>query len=168
MLIVIGHLGKFDSTIEQPLTHAKNLEDRLPAYHTSIRFLCLSGRFAEALATCFSLFNDFGEDIPVEVTSEDIHSEILKTQSMLACFPKDALKTLPELTDPMKLWMMKTMSCAMLILYSTKLQLAMFIGCRMTQRSIEFGWCSDSAFGLFSFGHAVMSETNNVDDGCLW
>ena len=168
MLIVIGHLQRFESTIEQPLTHARNFVDRLPAYHASIRFLCLSGRFEEALATCFSILSDLGEDIPLEVTPELIHAEISKTQSMLTSFPKDDLKTLPELTDPTMLWMMKTMSCAMLILYSTKLQLAMFMGCRMTQRSIEDGWCADSAFGLFTFGHAVMGETKNVDEGCLW
>lgn len=63
---------------------------------------------------------------------------------------------------------MKTMSTATLILFATKPELAYLIGCKMIQRSIEHGWCSDSAFGLYAFGQGLISVTEKVDEGYSW
>ena len=168
MLIVTGHITRLESIIEQPLIHARNLEDRLPAYHLSIRFLCLSGRFEEALDTCFSILNDLGEVFPDNVSDETIQTEIENTQMMLAGFPFSNLQSLPQMTNPMMHWMMETMTTAMLILYSTNTKMASFLGCRMSQRSAEHGWCAYASFGLFTFGQSLIGATGNVDEGCAW
>ena len=169
MLLVTGCRDKFDSVIEQPLTCAKNLEDRLPAHHIFVRYLISCGRLEEALATCCSVLSDLGEDIPVEVDSELIQAEIVKTRSMLASFPKNGeLQSLRRLTDSTKIWMMKFMTYVMLMFMNLKESLSMHMGCIMTQRSIEYGWCSDSAIGLYAFGQALISFAKNVDEGCFW
>lgn len=158
----------FQSVIEKPIAGAKNFADRLPASHNFIRFLCVSGRFEEALRTCFSILSEFGEDFPEQVTPDAISSEIEKTGAMLANFPKNDLFSLPSLTDSTRLWMMKTMGTAMLILFSTKPESAPLVGCRMVQSSLTHGWCSDSAFGLYSFGQGLISVPKNVEEGCFW
>ena len=63
---------------------------------------------------------------------------------------------------------MKIMASAMLILFSIKPEFAPLIGCRMTQRSAECGWSSYSAFGLYSFGQALVSLTKDIDEGFFW
>lgn len=88
--------------IQQPLAHARNLEDRLPAYHTSIRFFCLAGRFEDSLDTCFSILREYGEEVSTDVTSDIVEAEILRTESMLSHFPKDNLPSLSMLDDTMK------------------------------------------------------------------
>ena len=169
MLIVTGSLDRFDSVIEQPLAHAKNLEDRLPAYHTFVRYLISCSHLEVAFSTCSSILSDLGENIPVGVDSEIIQAEIAKTQSMLSSFPKNNdFQSLSRLTEPMKIWMMKFMTYVMIMYIATKEELAMHMGCIMTQRSIEYGWCSDSSLGLYLFGQAVISFTENVDEGCFW
>lgn len=168
MLIVTGHINRFESTLRQPLHHARTFEDRLPAYHTSIRFLCISGRFEEALHTCFTILGESGEEFSSEVTAEVVEEEILQTEPLLNSFPKHDMQSLSRVTDPTRYNIMKTMSTATLILFSTKPELAYMIGCRMIKRSIEHGWCSDSAFGLYAFGQGLISQTKKVDEGCLW
>ena len=169
MLIVIGSLDRFDSVIEQPLAHAKNLEDRLPAYHTFIRYLFSCGHWEVAFSTCSSILSDLGEDIPVEVDPEIIQAEIVKTQSMLSSFPKNNdFQSLSRLTEPMKIWMMKFMTCAMYLHLATNEELFMVLGCRMIQSSIRYGWCSDSVLGFCAFGQALITFTDNVDEGYFW
>jgi hypothetical protein len=168
MLIITGNISVFQSVIDQPLAHAKNLEDRLPASHNFVRFLCVTGRFEDALRTCFGLLSEFGEDFPSEVTPGIIHAEIIKTRAVLADFPKNNLLALKRLTDPMRLWMMKIMASTVLILMSIKPESGPLIGCRIAQRSAEQGWCSDSAFGLYSFGHCLLSMMNDVEGGYSW
>ena len=170
MLVVTGSIENFYSIIEQPLAHAKEIEDRLPSSHNFIRFLCLAGRLEEALQTCFSILSEFGEDFPTltEVNSEMILSEVIKTRSLLVDFPKDHLLDLPRLTDPTRLWMMKTMAAAMLILASAKPEVGHFIGCRMIQSSVAYGWCSDSAFGFYAFGQGILNSTKDVDEAWSW
>eukprot|EP00804_Cyclotella_cryptica_P023452 CCRYP_012112-RA/>CCRYP_012112-RA protein AED:0.05 eAED:0.05 QI:1315/1/1/1/0.75/0.55/9/220/927 len=168
MLIITGNTKEFQAIIHKPLTHAKNFEDRLPASHNNFRFLVSFGRFEEALDVCFSILSEFGEEFPTEVTPEIIHAEVLKTELLLADFPKDDLLHLPMLTDPMKCWLLKIMNSAMLVLITTKEEYAALVGCRIAQRSTSCGWSSDSAFGLYAFGQVLISVMNKVDDGSLW
>lgn len=168
MLIITGNTEQFQAIIDKPLAHAKNFEDRLPASHNYVRFLVSLGRFEEALDACFSILREFGEDFPTEVTQEIIQAEVVKTETLLANFPKDDLLHLPQLTDPMKCWLMKIMNSTMLLLFSIKEEYAPLVGCRMAQRSATYGWGCDSAFGLYSFGQALISVMNNVDDGSFW
>ena len=170
MLVVTGNIENFHSIIEQPLARAKRIEDRLPSSHNFIRFLCLAGSLEGAVQTCFSILSEFGEDFPTitEVDSEMIRSEVIKTRELLENFSKDHLAELPQLTDPTRLWIMKTMAAAMLILLSAKPKFGPIIGCRMIQSSLAHGWCSDSAFGLYSFGQGVLNVTKNVDEAWSW
>lgn len=170
MLIITGNSVLFQSTIEQSLIYARTFEDRLPSSHNLIRFLVSLGRLEEALSHCFKLIREFGEpDFPSEVTPEIINEEIAKTELALANFPKSAeILGLPPLTDSMKVWLMKIMNSAMLLLFATKAELASLLGCRMVQRSAEYGWSCDSAFGLYAFGHTLISIKKNVDDGYFW
>jgi predicted ATPase len=168
MLIVTGQSSLFNSTVEQPITRARNFADRMPAYHNLVRFLVSLGRFEDSLETCFSVLREFGEEFPTEVTDEIIQEELVKTEAALANFPRLGTLALPPLTDPMKQWLLKTMSSTMLMLFSTKTEFAPLIGCRMVQKSVEYnGWCSDSAFGLYCFGQALL-RSHKVDDGCFW
>ena len=168
MLVVTGNIEDFHSIIEQPLVHARRIEDRLPSSYNLIRCLCVSSRLEEAVQTCFSVLNEFGEDVPAEIDSEMIQSEMVKTRVLLKDFPREHLEDLPRLTDPARLWIMKTMTAAMMTLSLTKPEFGPFIGCRMIQSSIAYGWCSDSALGLYSFGQGILSGTKDVDEACSW
>lgn len=169
MIIVTGHdMAKFEDIIQKPLLNANNLSDKMPSTYNLIRFLCLSGRFEEALGTCYSILNDGSEVFPEDVTPQFIREEILKTESMLASFPVNDLPSLPSLTDPTRLWMMKIMATTMLIHYVTNAEVAPLVGCRMVQSSLTHGWCADAAYGLYSFGQGLISVTNKIDEGCFW
>ena len=168
MLLITANLNEFESIIEKPLKHARNFEDRLPAYHNYVRYLLLSGRYQEALQKCFSVLSEFGEKFPAEVTSNIIEEELANTESLLKNYPMANLNTLQQLTDPLKMSLMETMAITMLILYHVKKQFLPLVGCRMVQRSITYGWTSHSAFGLFSFGQALLLLMKRVDEGCSW
>lgn len=169
MLIVTGHLNRFDSVIEQPLTHASNLEDRLPAHYTFVRYHMLRGNLREALSYCSSILRNLGEDIPVDVNSELIQAEIVKTQQVLATnWKNDDLQGLSRLTEPMMIWMMKFMAHLVLLYIIIKEERAIYVGCLLIQRSVEYGWCSESSMGLYAFGRGLISVMKNVEEGCYW
>ena len=168
MLVVTGDIENFHSIIEQPLVHARRIEDRLPSTYNLIRCLGVSARLEEAVQTCFSILSEVGEDFPIEVDSEMILFEMAKTRALLQDFPRDHLVDLPRLTDPTRLWMMKTMTAVMMTLSLTKPKFGPYIGCRMIQSSIAYGWCSDSAFGLYSFGQGILNATKDVDEAWSW
>ena len=169
MLIVTGNLNRFESVIEQPLTHAKNMEDRLPAYHISIRYFFSSGNFVEGISTCCSILRDLGEDVPVDVDPDLVRAEAVKTQSLLAPIRNNnELENLPRLTNPIKVWMIKFMTHLLFMYIPIKEELAMYVGCLMAQRSIEYGWCPESSLGLYAFGRALIRFMKNVEEGCFW
>lgn len=167
MLLITGDTKRFERTIETPLTHARNFEDRLPAHHNHVRYLLSSGRFKDALHLCFSVLSEFGENFPDEVTPEIIQEEVASTESLLNNYPVANLNTLQQLTDPLKLSLMETMTITLLNLYSIKADYVPLVACRMVQRSITYGWSPHSMFGLFSFGYALICESR-IDAGHCW
>lgn len=167
MQLVTGNIALFESTIEKPLQCAKNFEDRLPSCHHYVRYLSLSGRFEEAVDKCFSILNEFGETFPSKVTPEIIQAEIANTELLLTNFPSQNLLSLPRLGNEMKLSMMETMAMLLLNVFSTKREYVPLIGCRIAQRSATYGWCSYSAFGLYSFGQVLICLMR-VEEGSTW
>ena len=168
MLLVTGEIDKFESTIKQPLTHAENFEDRLPAEHHYIRFLSFSGRFEEAIDKCFSILDEYGEKFPRIVTPDIIEAEIVAADSMLTNFPKGELRYIPKLTGDMRHSLMKTMTYTVIIAMSVKREYLPLVGCRIASRSASYGWCSYGAFGLYAFGCALINFSNKIDEGCSW
>jgi predicted ATPase len=169
MLLITGEwAGSFEETVKKPLEYARNFEDRLPALTDQARFLCSVGRHEEATEKCFSILREYGEDFPAEITPEIMQTEIAQTKMLLANFPKNNLLRLPQLEDQMKLSLMKHMTATMLMLFHRKSKYVILVGCRIAQRSASYGWSPYSAFGLYSFGQALMSIADEVDEGYSW
>lgn len=168
MLIATGQLTSFESTIETPLTVARDFEDRLPSLHNYVRYLCINCRFEEATDKCFAILNEFGEDFPSEVTPEIIQTEIASTAAMLTNFPKNDLRNLQPLSDPMKHSLLRQMVATMMVLFHYKSNYIPLLGCRIAQRSAQYGWCSYSSFGLYSFGQSLMCVPQMADAGYAW
>ena len=167
-LLVTGNTAMFESTIHIPITCARNLEDRLSASCTWVRFLAAKSSIGEATAKCFSILREIGEDFPVEVTPQIIHMELTKTKKVMNLYSKEDFSNLPKLTDPMKLWAMQLMQIACHVAFFRNSEYILLMGCRIVQISAAYGWCSTSAFGLSTFGHGLMSILNQVDEGNRW
>ena len=54
------------------------------------------------------------------------------------------------------------------VLTIQKPQMLPLIACRMVQRSSEYGYCSESAFGIWGYGRAQISVFEDVDEGYRW
>lgn len=167
-LLVTGNVAMFKSTINIPITHARNLEDRLSATCTWVRFLASTSSIDEATAKCFSVLHDIGEDFPTEVTPQTIYMELMKTQEVMNIYSREDFSNLPKLTDPMKLWAMQFMQLACRVAFFRNIEFILLMGCRIVQISAAHGWCSISAFGLSTFGHGLMSVMNEIDEGHGW
>ena len=167
-LFVTGNAELFKSTVEQPITHARTLEDRLLASFILVRFLASSGDIEQAIARIFSILRELGEDFPAEINPQTIHMELIKTKQVLSKYSKEDFTRLPKLEEPIKLWTMAFMQIGCRIAFFAKTELILLIACRIVHMSVEHGWCSTSAFGLCTFGHGLINVTHEIDDGHNW
>ena len=60
------------------------------------------------------------------------------------------------------------MVAAMMVLFHYKSNYIPLLGCRIAQRSAQYGWCSYSSFGLYSFGQSLMCVPQMADAGYAW
>ena len=167
-LLVTGNTEMFKTTIEKPITHARNLDDRLPASLTHVRFLLTSGKIDEAASKCFSILHEFGEDFPNELTPQTVYLELVETKDVLSKYSKDDFLNLPTLDAPMKSWAVEFMQIACKVLFCQKAEYIPVMACRIVKISAAHGWSPSSAFGLVTFGHSLISVMNAIDDGLYW
>jgi predicted ATPase len=166
-LLVTGNTALFKSVIDKPITHARNLEDRLAVSYTLVRFLASTGEIDEASSKCFAILREIGEEFSSDVTPQDVLSNLVKTKDVLSKYSEKDFSSLPLLKAPLKLWAMEFMQIACRIAFYRKPEMILLIGCRIIRTSAVHGWCSTSAFGLSTFGHGLISM-NEIDEGHYW
>lgn len=166
---VTGNAFNFNATINKPLMGAKCPEDRLPAHYSQVRFLAVSGNEKEAFEYCLRVLGEFGQVIPHEPTPKLIYMEVVKTKALLNNYSRDDFLRLPRLDKfSTKYWQIKMWKMAMILSFHLNLNVAPLIGAKIIQLSAESGWCEHSAIGLYSFGHALITMMQNIEEGYIW
>lgn len=108
--------------------------------------------------------------MPPELTPKLIHIEVTTTKALLDGYKREDFLILPRLDKrSKKFWHIKMWKMAMLLSFHLNTSFAPMIAAKIIQLSAECGWCADySAFGLYSFGHSLISITQNIEDGYFW
>ena len=150
------------------LENAVCLEHKLKAYYVMVKTLTSSGDNKEALKKTFEVLAELGETFPSEYTPEVIQNELSTTKRLLNNLTLESILDSPKLTDEKKLWAIKFMNNFSGPLFISKYQMAPLIACRMVQLSSQYGYCSESSFGLYGYGQAQISVFEDVDEGYRW
>lgn len=105
-----GQFSAFELTAKQPLIHAKCFGDKLNAYLNQVRYLTALERGDEALATCLTVLETLGEEIPRQSSNSTLKEEGLVVRNLLQKSVSRDLLKFPLLEDPKKIvsWIMQT------------------------------------------------------------
>ncbi len=95
-----GQFSAFELTAKQPFLYAKCFEDKLNSYIYYIRYLTAVGRGDEALATCLTVLETLGEDIPSDCSISTLTDEGLIVRNLLQKSDSCDLLELPLLENP--------------------------------------------------------------------
>ena len=167
-LLVTGNTEMFKTTIEKLNAYARNLEDKLPSSLTHVRYLLMAGKTHSATSKCFSILQEIGEEFPSELTPQTVYLELVETKDVLSKYSKDDFLNLPTLDVPIKSWAIEFMQIACRVLFCQKAEYIPLMACRIVKISAAHGWSPSSAYGLITFGHALISVMNAIDEGHYW
>jgi hypothetical protein len=95
--------------------------------------------------------------------------EVLSTKSLLGGRSAEDVINGKRMTDKRLRWALKFLALMSIIVYvSSKPQVVYMVMCRIVKLSVEHGICSDSAFGLQSYGWGILNFQNDVDESLKW
>ena len=154
--------------LEELLENASCFEDKLKGYYIMIQALGASGNVGAAIEKTFYILAALGENFPSDVTNDLIYSELESTRMLLSNFSTNDVITSPRLIDTRKCWIMKFMNIVHMYLFMARPGYIPLVACRMVRLSHDFGYCSDSAFGLIGYSFALINILHDIDEGYRW
>lgn len=172
--------AKANEYISELLDNGQCLEHKLMAYNVMVKNLVSSGDNKQAVQKSLDILTELGETFrcsagtcggacfPADFSREVIQQELSNTKALLNNVTKDSILSSPKLTDEKKIWAMRFMNNMSGVLTIQKPQMLPLIACRMVQRSSEYGYRSESVFGIWGYGRAQISVFEDVDEGYRW
>jgi len=166
-LFVAGDFEHLKNIIDEQLTHANCLDDKLQAYSIEVRFLFASSNAKEAMEKTLFVLAELGETFP-EATPALIYRELMSTKALLNNLTKQDILTAPRLTAKRKLWTMRFMDRCLKYLFSTKPNVVPLVACRIIRISSEYGYSCDSTMGFAAYSIAQLNILQDIDEACKW
>jgi len=81
---------------------------------------------------------------------------------------KKKLLSTDHMADKNNVRAMKIMSSLLLYYHQHQSFLGAFVSCQMIERTMNFGHCEDSVFGLAAFAAALVNILDDIDEGTAW
>lgn len=124
-----------------------------------LKLLASQGKYDEAISNCLSILQNLGEVFCSEVSLDVVRDELSSVHQTLENISYEQIKTLPQMTDTMKVTAMHFMSMLCTFSVISKPMLLVPLSCRMLRLTMTFGFCEDSIVGLGQNAYAVVRYT---------
>jgi predicted ATPase len=148
--------GRFDFSLRccaQVHRHGRSLTDKLRASHIRIEILHSQRKFKEASQSCLTVLSQLGEVVNPRPNKGNLLIELRRTKRLLKGLSDDALLSLPQMVDPLKVDGMRflVLLATMSFHATDDLMLSITI-LRMMQTSIQNGFCEYTPFAFAGYG----------------
>ena len=107
--IMEGNVETVEVRLDSILSNATTFDDALNSRALRTKFLASQGLYVEATEEVFGVLSSLGEEVPGEISSSHLKSEINATHILLEDTSKHTILNLPPMTDTQKLNTMKFM-----------------------------------------------------------
>ncbi len=152
-------------SLGQIFENAVRFEDKIKAYHILIQNLVSLNRLSEAMATVFFVLNELGEDLPEEISPEDVQTAMLSSQQLLDGCSKEDIVSAPRLKDEKKQWVVKLMDLIIPTVFMVSPRLLPILANRMIKILMKDGACKECASGLSSYGLCLITVRHDINAG---
>lgn len=151
--------------LEEIFDNAARFEDKIKAYEIMAQNLASLNRVKEAMAAVLYVLNELGEDVPEEVSPEDVQTTMMSTQQLLDGYSKEDIVGIPRLKDEKKQWAVKLMAFLMPYAFMVSPRHLPILANRIINILLKHGACQDSAFGVSAYSLCVISILHDIEAG---
>ncbi|MEK8017789.1 MAG: GAF domain-containing protein, partial [Candidatus Parabeggiatoa sp.] len=156
-----AHFDEMEHLAEIVLQQSKVSLDKVKAYEVKIQAYCAQIKLTNSANTGLQILKLLGENIPEQPEQSDILQALQETQTLLADKKTDDLIFLPEMTDPVKLVVMRLLSKLLLPAFLGGMnELIPLLISKQVNLSIKYGNTADSAYAYLMYGFLLCSQGN--------
>lgn len=145
--------------------NAARFEDKIKAYYILAQNLASLNRANESMATVRFVLNELGEDIPEEVSPDDVEAAMMSTQQLLDGYSKEDIVGVPRLKDEKKQWAVKLMEFSLACAFMLSPRLLPILANRIINILVKDGACKESAFGFSAHSLCLIIIRRDIEAG---
>lgn len=143
--------------LQQILTEARCLTDKLDAYHLAVLILHDKEALEDAYMTIFEVLRLLGESIPDAFGEEEAREMVKTTSKMVASVSEESLHGMKRMEGKVQQDLLKFYNAITVISFSAKPWMVPFFTCRVVQLSMNNGICEHSLIGKTRSNASIMS-----------
>lgn len=166
-----GHGELLENYAIAILNHVQTPLDRLKITEIRIQAYTVQNRLTQAIDIAKQALQELGVVFPDTITLEDIQKEFQAVQSHLATLTLEQVATLPKMTDPVSLAVMRLLKSIVATAYIADPNLFPLVVFRMVQWSLNYGNAPASPFAYAGYGillvNIAQDTTTVIDIGKL-
>ena len=157
--------GETKRLAEATLENAATVLDKGRTYEIMIQASIAQYKMMEAVRIAVEAVRLLNIKIPEKPSKFQVVKGLLKTRMLLAWRDIEALKNLPEMTDPISLMAIRLMSSVGKAAYAAAPMLLPLIACKSVELSLKHGNALESATAYGSYGMVLVSVVGDIDTG---
>lgn len=157
--------GETKQLAEAVLQNAATALDKGRTYEIMIQASIAQYRMMEAVRIAVEAVRFFNVKLPEKPNKFQVVGGLLRTRMLLAWRDIEALKNLPEMTDPVSLMAIRLMSSVGKAAYAATPMLLPLLACKSVELSLKHGNALESATAYGSYGMVLVSVVGDIDTG---
>ena len=146
--LVIGH-------IQEVITHAVDIDDKIQAYETLLRVMPQQGNIQETILTAVEVLKQLGERLPPVATKFAAVKELARVKMILRGKSDKDILELPCMTDKKKIACVRILNLITITCYEGRSQYTAIAAFRLIQFTMKYGLHNSSGLG-FAFYAAIL------------
>ena len=150
-----GNFENVVSYIQEVITKAVDLDDKLRAYETLLRVMPQQGNLEETIVTAVKVLKQLGESLPPVATKFAALKELARVQLALRGKSDQDILELPLMTDKNKIACVRILNLIFLTCYEGRSPYTAIAAFRLMQFTLKYGRNGSSGLG-FAFYAAIL------------
>jgi PAS domain S-box-containing protein len=163
--LACGNSEKTGQLIAELLPRAATRVDEAGVRNLQVQLHVIRAEYQQAVDGALTCLHEFGIDIPVHPTEEQVQFERDTLRQSLNDRPIESLIDLPLMTDPELRAAMKVLSVLLSAAHYADFRLCCFLACRMVTLSVQHGTSGDSAAAFAYWGSLLGSVFHRHSEG---
>jgi predicted ATPase/tRNA A-37 threonylcarbamoyl transferase component Bud32 len=157
--------GEMSRLVKVILDNARDLMDKVKAYEVEIQSYITQNRLLEAVQTALPVLELLGVKFPANPNRRHVLPQLLRTRWALRGKTMDDLATLPDMTDPHTLTVIRVTSRVFSPAFRAAPSLFILFVLKVINLSLQYGNTSLSAFAYACYGLVLCGILGNIEQG---
>ena len=162
--LAVGEYDVVSILSEQVMHYANKVEDKMPIFYVTIRFLMLTMKYSECIKCSMDVLLQLNEYLPIESDEDDVASIQRDTEGLLQGMEDGDLLNYRCMRNEEKMFAMKVLAKVCEPLIVTQAGTYPIVVMKMVELSLKFGFCSFTSFAFVNYG-CFIASTGSIREG---